>query len=80
MDMMSYCENMDVKIGNENINPVERELSNMIAERVIPEIQKIVTSISSSGNRDTEVSSSPNSHVNAEVNNGFRNKITKKDS
>ena len=151
-------ENMDIMIGNENINPIERELSNMIgnaennqdiesnlqsaqcepnesefghyvhgnavprqdrvqetleiftskfnmrlsqemdsmmslmhsqinraintaiAERVIPEIQNIVSSISSSGNRDTEVSSSPNSQENAEVNNGFRNKITKKDS
>ena len=158
MDMMSDFENMDVMIGNENTNPIERELSNIIgkvennqdiesnpqsaryeshenefghyvhenvipkqdrvqetletfssefnmrlsqemdsrmslmhsqinraintatAERVIPEIQNIVSSISSSGNRDTQASSSPNSQENAEVNNGFRNKITKKDS
>ena len=158
MDMMSDFQNMDVMIWNENTNPIERELSNMIgnvennqdiesnpqsaryeshenefghyvhgnavhrqdrvqetletftsefnmrlsqemdsmmslmpsqinraintaiAERVIPEIQNIVSSNSSSGNRDTEVSSSPNSQENAEVNNGFRNKITKKDS
>ena len=30
MDMMSDFENMDVMIGNENTNPIERELSNMI--------------------------------------------------
>ena len=30
MDMMSDFENMDVMIGNENINPIEQELSNMI--------------------------------------------------
>ena len=158
MDMMSDFENMDVMIGNQNTNPIERDFSNMIgnvennqdieshpqsaryeshenefghyvhenviprqdrvqetletfisefnmrlsqemdsmislmhsqinraintaiAERVIPEIQIIVSSISPSGNRDTEASSSPNSQENAEVNNGFRNKITKKDS
>ena len=158
MDMMSDFEKVDVMIGNGNINPIERELSNMIGnvvddqdiesnlqsprygthenefghydhenvfprqdrvqetletfssefnmrlsqemdsmmslmhsqinraistaitERVIPEIQKIVSSISSSGNRDTEASSSPNSQEKAETNNGFRNKIAKKDS
>ena len=158
MDMMSDFENMDVMIGNENTNPIDREHSNMIgnvgnnqdiesnpqsaryeshenefghyvhenviprqhrvqetletftsefnmrlsqemdsmmsimhsqinraintaiAERVIPEIQNIVSSISSSGNRATEASSSPNIQENAEVNNGFRNRITKKDS
>ena len=53
-------------------------INTAIAERVIPEIQNIVSSISSSGNRDTEVSSSPNSQEKAKVNNGFRNKITKK--
>ena len=30
MDMMSDFDNMDVMIGNENINPIERELSNAI--------------------------------------------------
>ena len=30
MDMMSDFENMDVMIGNENINTIERELSNVI--------------------------------------------------
>ena len=158
MDMMFDFENMDLMIGNENTNPIERELSNMIgnvennqdfesnpqsaqyeshenefghyvhenviprqdrvretleiftnefnmrlsqemdsmmsimhsqinraintaiAERVIPEIQNRVSSISSSGNRGTGGSSSPNSQENAEVTNGFRNKITNKDS
>ena len=158
MDMMSDFENMDVMIGNENTNPIERELSNMIGnevnnqgiesnpqslqyetqenefghyahenaiprqdkvretletftsdfnmrllqimdsmmslmhiqinrafstaitERLNPEIQNIVSSISSSGNRDTDTGSSLNSQEDAETNNGFRNKVTKKDS
>ena len=136
MDMMSDLENMDVILGSDNVNPIERELSNVIgiseshcdiesnsqprendshengfghyvheniiprqdrfqetmeaftsefktrltqemdsmmsmvhsqinraistaiAERAIPEIQSIVSSMSSSGNRDTEASSS----------------------
>ena len=52
-----------------------RATSTAKAERGIPEIQNIVSSMSSSGNRDTEVSSSP-----TERNNGFETKITKKDS
>ena len=36
--------------------------------------------MSSSGNRDTEASSSPNSQENTERYNGFKTKITKKDS
>ena len=35
---------------------INRAISTAIAERVIPEIQNIVGSMSSSGNRDTEVS------------------------
>ena len=30
MDMMSDSENMDVLLGNENVNPIERELANAI--------------------------------------------------
>ena len=30
MDLMSDFENVYVMIGNENINPIERELSDMI--------------------------------------------------
>ena len=59
---------------------INRAISTAITERVVPEIQNIVSSISTAGNRDTEASSSPNSQENAEMNNGFRNKITKKDS
>ena len=59
---------------------ISRAISTPITERVIPETQNIVSSISSSGNRDTETGSSPNNQKDAETNNGFRNKITKKDS
>ena len=55
-------------------------ISTAIAERVIPEIQNIVSSMSSSGNRDTEANSSPDSQENTERHNGFKTKITKKDS
>ena len=30
MDMMSDFENLDVMLGNDNVNPIERELSNVI--------------------------------------------------
>ena len=30
MDMMSDFENMDVTLGNDNVNPIEQELSNAI--------------------------------------------------
>ena len=32
MDMMSDFENMDVLLGTDNINPIERELSNVIED------------------------------------------------
>ena len=57
-----------------------RAISNAIPEKVIPEIQNIVSSMSSSGNRDTEVSVSPNSQENRECSSGFKSKFTKKDS
>ena len=34
INLMSDFENMDVMIGNENTNPIERELSNMIGNVV----------------------------------------------
>ena len=37
-------------------NQINRAINNAITEIVIPEIQNIVSSMSSSGNRDTEVS------------------------
>ena len=42
-------------------NQINRAISTAITERFIPEIQNIVSSISSSGHRDTEASMSPNS-------------------
>ena len=57
-----------------------RAISTAISERVIQEIQNIVSLMSSSGNRDTEASTSPNDQVITEGTNGFKSKITKKDS
>ena len=59
---------------------ISRAIGAAIAEKVLPEIQNIVSSMSSSGNQDTEASLSPNSQENTERNNGFKSKITKKDS
>ena len=59
---------------------INRAITNAIAERIIPEIQNIVSSMSSSGNRDTEASMSPNSQENRECSSGLKSKITKKDS
>ena len=61
-------------------NQINRAISAAIAERVNPEIQNKVSSMSSSGNRDTEASSSPNSKEIDGGNDGFKSKITKKDS
>ena len=61
-------------------NQINRAISTAISERVIPEIQNIVSSMSSSENRDTEASMSPNSQENRENTSGLRTKITKKDS
>ena len=58
---------------------ITRAVSAAIAEMVFPEIQNIVSSMSSSGNQDTEASLSPNSQEITEKNNGFKSKITKKD-
>ena len=61
-------------------NQIIRAISTAISERVIPEIQNIVSSMSSSGNRDTEASMSPSSQENRENPSGLKSKITKKDS
>ena len=59
---------------------INRAISNAITERVIPDIQSIVSSISSSGNRDTDASASPNSHENRECSSGIKSKFAKGDS
>ena len=61
-------------------NQINRAVSSAISERVIPEIQNIVSSMSSSGNRDTEASMSPSSQENRENSSGLKTKILKKDS
>ena len=61
-------------------NQINRAIRTATSERVILEIQNIVSSISSSGNRDTEASVSPSSHENRENPSGLKSKITKKDS
>ena len=59
---------------------INRAISTAISERVIPEIQNIVSSMSSSGNRDTESSMSPSSQEDRGNPSGLKSKITKKDS
>ena len=55
-------------------NQINRAISTAISERVIPEIQNIVSSMSSSGNRDTEASMSPNSQEDRENSSGLKKK------
>ena len=57
-----------------------RTKSSVFFDRVIPEISNIVSSMSSSGNEDTDAISSPNSQENRETNPGLKTKITKKTS
>ena len=59
---------------------INRAITAAIAERVIPEIQNIANSMSSTGHRDTEASLSPNSQENRESASGPKIKIAKKDS
>ena len=61
-------------------NQINRAISTAISERVFPETQNIVNSMSSSGNRDTEDSMFPNSQETREKASGLKNQITKKDS
>ena len=53
-------------------NQINRAISAAKAEGVIPEIQNIVSSMSSSGNQDTEARLSPKSQENTERNIGFK--------
>ena len=61
-------------------NRINRAISTAISERVIPEIQNNVSSMSSSGNRDTEASMSPSSQEDRENSSGLKTKILKKES
>ena len=61
-------------------NQINRAISTAISENVIPEVQNIVSSMSYSGNRDTEDSLSPSSQENRENSSGLKTKILKKDS
>ena len=61
-------------------SPINRAITTAIAERVIPEIQNIANSMSSTGHRDTEASLSPSSQENRESVSGPKIKIAKKDS
>ena len=56
---------------------IERALSSAIAERVLPEIRNMASSLSP-GNRNTKSGSSSNNHKNGGRTNGFTSKIAKK--
>ena len=57
---------------------INRAITTAIAQRVIPEIQNIVNSMSSTGHRDTEASMSPNRQENSENASGHKTKVAKK--
>ena len=76
---LSLSQEMDSMMSMVH-NQINRAISTAISERVIPEIQNIVSSMSSSGNRDTEASMSPGSQENRERSSGLKTKIAKKDS
>ena len=54
-----------------------KAICSAISDRVNPEIKNIVSSMSSSGNLDTEASLSPNSQENRENNDGLKTRIKK---
>ena len=57
---------------------INRAINTAIAERVIPEIQNMVSSMSSSGNRDTEASLPPHSQKKAEGTLGLKLKLRRR--
>ena len=59
---------------------INRAITTAIAERVIPDIQNIANSMSSTGHRDNEASMSPNSQKNKENASRPKIKIAKKDT
>ena len=59
---------------------ISTAINNAMTERVIPEIQNIVSFMSSSGNRDTEAIVSLISQENRECSCGCKSKFAKKDS
>ena len=58
---------------------ITRAINSAINDKMVPEIQNIMGTLSS-GQKDTESGSSPNNQDNTEGTNGFISKITKKDS
>ena len=58
---------------------INRAITSALAERVIPEIQNNVSSLSSSGRRYTESGFSPDNEEVREDTNKFKSKTTKKD-
>ena len=59
-------------------NQINKAISSAITERVVPEIQNIVSSMSSSGYRDTEASVSPDSQENRQGDiSGLKTKLAK---
>ena len=59
---------------------INRAIATAIAERVIPVIQNIASSMSSTGHRDTEASMSPNNQENRENASRPKTKIANTDS
>ena len=83
--MQSFTNEINLRPSQEMVSmmammhsQIIRAISSAIAERVIPEIQNMVSS-SSSGNRDTESGSSSNNQENNNATTGFKSKFTKKD-
>ena len=59
---------------------INKAMTTAIPERVIPAIESIANSMSSTGHRETQASMSPNSQENRENASGPKIKIAKKDS
>ena len=74
---MRLSQEMDSKMSMAH-SQRSRAINTAIAERVITEIQNMVSSRPSLGNRGTEGSLSPFSPENTEKNSGFKTKIMKK--
>ena len=73
---MRLSQEMDAMMSMMH-SKINRAISSASSEKVIPDIQNIMTSMSS-GNRDTESGSSSNNQENNNGTTGFKSENTKK--
>ena len=83
--MQTFSNEINMRLSQEMVamtsimhSQINRAISSAISERVIPDVQNIMSSIFS-WNSNTESASSSNNQENKNGTTGFKTKVTKKD-